>query len=85
MNVMAMNSTNQVRLIAEVTKAVTGGDLTKRITVDIRGEMLELKEMVNGITESLSLFADEVTRVAKEVGIESLLGGQAQVTNVGGT
>ena len=65
--------------------AVAGGDLTKRITVDVRGEMLDLKETVNGMTESLSLFADEVTRVAKEVGTEGLLGGQAQVTNVGGT
>ena len=82
---MAMNLTNQVRSIAEVTKAVAGGDLTKRITVDVRGEMLDLKETVNGMTESLSLFADEVTRVAKEVGTECLLGGQAQVTNVGGT
>ena len=82
---MAMNLTNQVRSIAEVTKAVAGGDLTKRITVDVRGEMLDLKETVNGMTESLSLFADEVTRVAKEVGTEGLLGGQAQVTNVGGT
>ena len=82
---MAMNLTNQVRSIAEVTKAVAGGDLTKRITVDVRGEMLDLKETVNGMTESLSLFAAEVTRVAKEVGTEGLLGGQAQVTNVGGT
>ena len=84
-NLMAMNLTNQVRSITEVTKAVAGGDLTKRITVDVRGEMLDLKETVNGMTESLSLFADEVTRVAKEVGTEGLLGGQAQVTNVGGT
>ncbi|CDO72026.1 hypothetical protein BN946_scf184943.g61 [Trametes cinnabarina] len=84
-NLMAMNLTNQVRSIAEVTKAVAGGDLTKRITVDVRGEMLDLKETVNGMTESLSLFADEVTRVAKEVGTEGLLGGQAQVSNVGGT
>ena len=60
-NLMAMNLTNQVRSIAEVTKAVAGGDLTKRITVDVRGEMLDLKETVNGMTESLSLFADEVT------------------------
>ena len=84
-NLMAMNLTNQVRSITEVTKAVAGGDLTKRITVDVHGEMLDLKEPVNGMTESLSLFADEVTRVAKEVGTEGLLGGQAQVTNVGGT
>ena len=84
-NLMAMNLTIQVRSIAEVTKIVAGGDLTKPITVDVRGEMLDLKETVNGMTESLSLFADEVTRVAKEVGTEGLLGGQDQVTNVGGT
>ena len=82
---MAMNLTNQVRSIAEVTKAVAGGDLTKRITVDVRGEMLDLKDTVNGMTESLSVFADEVTRVAKEVGTDGKLGGQARVTNVSGT
>ncbi|KAI0804595.1 histidine kinase [Irpex lacteus] len=84
-NLMAMNLTNQVRSIAEVTKAVAGGDLTKRITVDVRGEMLDLKETVNEMTESLSVFADEVTRVAKEVGTDGKLGGQARVTNVSGT
>ncbi|KAJ2935713.1 hypothetical protein H1R20_g1381, partial [Candolleomyces eurysporus] len=84
-NLMAMNLTNQVRSIAQVTKAVAGGDLTKKITVDARGEILELKETVNGMTESLSVFADEVTRVAREVGTEGRLGGQARVTNVGGT
>ncbi|KAI0071450.1 histidine kinase [Panus rudis PR-1116 ss-1] len=84
-NLMAMNLTNQVRSIAEVTKAVASGDLTKRITVDVRGEMLDLKETVNGMTESLSVFADEVTRVAKEVGTDGRLGGQARVTNVSGT
>ncbi|KAG2131142.1 hypothetical protein BD769DRAFT_1723957 [Suillus cothurnatus] len=84
-NLMAMNLTNQVRSIAEVTKAVAGGDLTKKIEVDVRGEIKELKETVNGMTESLSLFADEVTRVAREVGTEGRLGGQARVTNVGGT
>lgn len=82
---MAMNLTNQVRSIAEVTKAVAGGDLTKRITVDVRGEMLDLKETVNGMTESLSVFANEVTRVAREVGTEGKLGGQAKVENVSGT
>ena len=82
---MAMNLTNQVRSIAQVTKAVAGGDLTKKIVVDVRGEILELKETVNGMTESLSVFADEVTRVAREVGTEGRLGGQARVTNVGGT
>lgn len=80
-----MNLTNQVRSIAEVTKAVAGGDLTKKIEVDVRGEILELKETVNGMTESLSVFADEVTRVAREVGTEGRLGGQATVMNVGGT
>ena len=84
-NLMAMNLTNQVRSIAQVTKAVAGGDLTKKIVVDVRGEILELKETVNGMTESLSVFADEVTRVAREVGTEGRLGGQARVTNVGGT
>jgi osomolarity two-component system sensor histidine kinase NIK1 len=67
-NLMVMNLTNQVRSIAEVTKAVAGGDLTKKIEVDVRGEILELKETVNGMTESLSVFADEVTKVAREVG-----------------
>ena len=80
-----MNLTNQVRSIAEVTKAVAAGDLTRKIEVDVRGEIKELKETVNGMTESLSLFADEVTRVAREVGTEGRLGGQARVTNVGGT
>ncbi len=84
-NLMAMNLTNQVRSIAEVTKAVANGDLTKKVEVDVRGEMLDLKETVNGMTESLSVFADEVTRVAREVGTEGRLGGQAKVTNVGGT
>jgi osomolarity two-component system sensor histidine kinase NIK1 len=82
-NLMAMNLTNQVRSIAQVTKAVAGGDLTKKIEVDVRGEILELKETVNGMTESLSMFADEVTRVAREVGTEGRLGGQARVMNVG--
>ncbi|KAF7980985.1 hypothetical protein HWV62_5217 [Athelia sp. TMB] len=84
-NLMAMNLTNQVRSIAQVTKAVAGGDLTKKIEVDVRGEILELKETVNGMTESLSVFAAEVTRVAREVGTEGRLGGQATVMNVGGT
>ena len=84
-NLMAMKLTNQVRSIADVTKAVASGDLTKRITVDVRGEMLDLKETVNGMTASLSVFADEVTRVAKEVGTDGKLGGQARVTNVSGT
>jgi osomolarity two-component system, sensor histidine kinase NIK1 len=82
---MAMNLTNQVRSIAEVTKAVASGDLTKKVEVDVRGEMLDLKETVNGMTESLSVFAVEVTRVAREVGTDGRLGGQANVTKVGGT
>ena len=79
-----MNLTNQVRSIAEVTKAVASGDLGRKVEVDVRGEMLDLKETVNGMTESLSVFADEVTRVAREVGTEGRLGGQAHVTGVGG-
>lgn len=82
---MAMNLTDQVRSIAQVTKAVAHGDLTKKIEVDVKGEMLDLKATVNGMTESLSLFADEVTRVAREVGTEGRLGGQANVANVRGT
>ncbi|KAJ3855315.1 histidine kinase [Lentinula lateritia] len=84
-NLMAMNLTNQVRSIAEVTKAVAGGDLSKKIQVDVKGEILDLKETVNEMTESLSVFADEVTRVAREVGTEGKLGGQAKVANVAGT
>jgi hypothetical protein len=71
--------------MAEVTKAVVGGDLTKKIEVDLRGEILELKETVNWIMDSLSVFPDEVRCVAREVGTEHHLEGQAQVTNVGGT
>ena len=67
-HLMAMNLMNQVRSIGQATKAVVGGDLTKKIEVDVRGEILELKETVNGMTESLSLFADEVTRVARREG-----------------
>jgi osomolarity two-component system sensor histidine kinase NIK1 len=67
---MAMNPMNQVRSIAEVTKAVAGRNPMNNIEVDVRGEMLELKETVDGMTESLSVFADEVTRVAREVGRE---------------
>ncbi|PBL01519.1 hypothetical protein ARMGADRAFT_1007506 [Armillaria gallica] len=84
-NLMAMNLTNQVRSIAEVTKAVANGDLSKRVEIDVKGEFLELKETVNQMTSSLSVFADEVTRVAREVGTEGRLGGQAQVKNVAGT
>lgn len=80
-----MNLTDQVRSIAEVNKAIAGGDLTKKIEVDERGEILELKDPANSMTESLSVFADEVTRVAREVGTEDRLGGQATEMNVGGT
>src|SRR5207244_4559956 len=75
----------QVRNIADVTKAVANGDLSKKITVDVRGEILELKETVNTMVDQLGSFADEVTRVAREVGTEGRLGGQARVEGVSGT
>ena len=78
-NVMAANLTDQVRNIALVTTAVANGDLSQKITVDARGEVLELKDTVNTMVDQLSAFADEVTRVAREVGTEGRLGGQAQV------
>ena len=84
-NVMAGNLTTQVRSIAEVTTAVAKGDLTQKIRVDARGEMLELKETINTMVDQLSAFADEVTRVAREVGTEGNLGGQATVRGVSGT
>ncbi|KAI9364781.1 hypothetical protein BD770DRAFT_469190 [Pilaira anomala] len=84
-NIMAANLTNQVRSIAEVTKAVALGDLSKKIEVESGGEILELKNIVNNMVDQLNVFASEVTRVAKEVGTEGLLGGQAVVPNVGGT
>jgi signal transduction histidine kinase/CheY-like chemotaxis protein/HAMP domain-containing protein len=82
---MAANLTNQVRNIAEVTTAVAKGDLSKKITVDVRGEILELKNTVNTMVDQLNSFASEVTRVAREVGTEGRLGGQAVVKGVGGT
>src|SRR5436853_3955528 len=82
---MAGNLTSQVRNIAGVTPAVAGGDLTQKITVDARGEVLELKNTINVMVDQLSSFADEVTRVAREVGSEGRLGGQAQVEGVSGT
>ncbi len=82
---MAGNLTSQVRNIAEVTKAVASGDLSKKITVDVKGEILELKNTVNTMVDQLSSFAAEVTRVAREVGTEGKLGGQAQVKGVSGT
>ncbi|MER5476929.1 HAMP domain-containing protein [Streptomyces sp. NPDC002734] len=84
-NVMADNLTAQVRSIAEVTTAVAQGDLTQKIRVDARGEILELKETINTMVDQLSGFADEVTRVAREVGTEGNLGGQATVRGVSGT
>jgi HAMP domain-containing protein len=84
-NFMASNLTDQVRNIAGVTKAVARGDLSKKITVDARGEILELKEIINTMVEQLNSFASEVTRVSREVGTEGKLGGQANVEGVGGT
>ncbi len=84
-NAMAGNLTGQVRAIAQVTTAVARGDLSQKITVDARGEILELKSTVNTMVDTLSAFAGEVTRVAREVGTEGRLGGQAEVPGVGGT
>ena len=84
-NSMASNLTNQVRNIAEVTIAVAKGDLSKKITVDVRGEILQLKDTINTMVDQLNAFASEVTRVAREVGTEGKLGGQAQVPGVAGT
>ncbi len=83
-NSMASNLTAQVRNIAEVTTAVAKGDLSKKITVDVRGELLELKNTVNTMVDQLSAFADQVTRVARDVGVEGKLGGQAEVRGVSG-
>ncbi|HEU5159545.1 MAG TPA: HAMP domain-containing protein [Streptosporangiaceae bacterium] len=83
-NAMATNLTYQVRNIAQVTKAVAHGDLSKKITVDAQGEILELKDTVNTMVDQLSAFADEVTRVAREVGTEGRLGGTAQVGGISG-
>ncbi|MGW4158119.1 HAMP domain-containing protein [Streptomyces sp. NPDC004788] len=84
-NSMAGNLTAQVRAIAHVASAVAGGDLSKKVDVDARGEILELKTTINTMVDQLSAFADEVTRVAREVGTEGRLGGQARVPNVAGT
>src|SRR5206468_4098 len=84
-NSMASNLTAQVRNIAEVTIAVANGDLSKKISVDVRGEMLQLKEAINTMVDQLRSFAAEVTRVAREVGTEGKLGGQAVVPGVAGT
>ena len=82
---MAGNLTAQVRNIAEVTTAVANGDLSRKITVDVRGEILELKNTINTMVDQLNAFASEVTRVAREVGTEGILGGQADVRGVAGT
>jgi HAMP domain-containing protein len=84
-NLMASNLTAQVRNIAEVTKAVASGDLSKPISVDVKGEILDLKNTINTMVEQLNSFASEVTRVAREVGTEGKLGGQSQVKGVAGT
>src|SRR5256712_3926881 len=83
-NFMASNLTSQVRNIADVTKAVAAGDLSKKITVDVKGEILELKNTVNTMVDQLSSFAAEVTRMAREVGTDGKLGGQADVRDVAG-
>ena len=82
---MAGNLTAQVRNIAEVTTAVANGDFSKKITVNVEGEILELKNTINTMVDQLNSFSSEVTRVAREVGTEGKLGGQAQVKGVGGT
>ena len=83
-NQLAANLTGQVRNIAEVTTAVAKGDLSKKITVDVKGEVLELKSTINTMVDQLNAFAGEVSRVAREVGTEGKLGGQAQVLGVAG-
>jgi HAMP domain-containing protein len=84
-NLMASNLTSQVRNIASVTGAVANGELGKKISVDVKGEFLELKDTTNTMVDQLGSFASEVTRVAREVGTEGKLGGQAQVEGVSGT
>src|SRR6185503_16255091 len=84
-NSMANNLTTQVRNIAEVSTAIANGDLSKQITVDVKGEVLELKRTINTMVDQLNAFAAEVTRVARDVGTEGKLGGQAQVSGVAGT
>ncbi|HUN46817.1 MAG TPA: response regulator, partial [Stellaceae bacterium] len=84
-NLLAANLTTQVRNIAEVTTAVARGDLSRKITVDVKGEILQLKDTINTMVDQLNAFASEVTRVAREVGTEGKLGGQAQVSGVAGT
>ncbi len=81
---MALNITDQVRTISDVTTAVASGDLTKKVEIDVKGEMLDLKSTINNMVSQLSIFASEVTRVALEVGTEGKLGGQAKVEGRGG-
>jgi methyl-accepting chemotaxis protein len=81
---MAANLTQQVRAIADVTTAVANGDLSKKITADVQGEILQLKNTINTMVDQLNSFASEVTRVAREVGTEGKLGGQADVSGVAG-
>jgi len=84
-NFMASNLTNQVRNIADVATAIANGDLSRKITVDVRGEILQLKETINTMVDQLNAFASEVSRVAREVGTQGKLGGQAEVKGVAGT
>src|SRR5207244_226048 len=84
-NFMASNLTNQVRNIAEVTTAIASGDLSKKITVDVKGEILELKNTINTMVDQLSSFASEVTRLAREVGTEGHFAAHFQAKGVGGT
>src|SRR5213082_2360298 len=84
-NLMANNLTTQVRNIAEVTTAVAKGDLSRKITVEAKGEVARLAQTINTMVDQLSSFADEVTRVAREVGVEGRLGAQAEVKGVSGT
>src|SRR5207244_8602947 len=84
-NLLAANLTTQVRNIAEVTTAVARGDLSRKITVDVKGEILQLKDTINTMVDQLNGFASEVTRVAREDGTEGKLGGQAQGPGVAGT
>jgi HAMP domain-containing protein/signal transduction histidine kinase/CheY-like chemotaxis protein len=84
-NIMVSNVTTQVREIANVATAVADGDLSQKITIDVKGEIAELKDTINQMVDSLNIFSDEVTRVAREVGTEGILGGQAEVPDVAGT
>ena len=83
-NAMASNLTGQVRNIADVATAIANGDLSRKITVDVKGEILELKNTINTMVDQLNAFASEVTRVAREVGSDGKLGGQAEVEGVAG-